>query len=118
MKVYLIWAVALAEEIDTTDRDRYIEKFPCAAKYEPFYLFPAEQEEVTALTCEVVDLSSKLLVESAEDKYNETDITYAEFDAMADELINQGFSGRAIVLSVAQGKYLKESRYPEPETGE
>lgn len=115
MKVYLVWATNLPEGVNTADRDRYVEQFPCAAKYEPFYLFPAEKSEVSKLACDVVDLSSKVLVEKAEDKTGADDITHAEFDAMADQLIGQGFSGRAIVLSVTQGRYLHQSRYAESE---
>lgn len=115
MKVYLIWAIDLPEEADTADRDRYLERFPNAAQYLPFHLFPANKSEVAELACEVVDLSDKSLVETAEEKSVETDLTYAEFDALADQLIGQGFSGRCIVLSVAQGRYLHQSRYAESE---
>lgn len=113
MKVYLIWAINLPEETDTKDRDRYLEKFPHAAQYLPFHLFPANYDEVANLTCNIVDLSGKALVETEEEKLTESDLTYAEFDALADQLIGQGFSGRCIVLSVAQGRYLHQTRYNE-----
>lgn len=109
MKCYLIWAINLPTETDTTDRDMYVERFPNAPQYSPFYLFPANYNEVMSLTCDVVDLSGKALVDVVDDA--DTQLSFASFDALADQLISDGFSGRCVVLSVQQGKYLHRTRY-------
>ena len=59
MKCYLIWAIELSADVDTTDRDMYYDRFPNAPQYPPFYLFPATIEELASLSCEVVNLSAK-----------------------------------------------------------
>jgi len=102
MKVYLIWAINLDPEIDTTDRDSYVEQRPNAAQYLPFWLFPEMKENIAGLTCPVVDLSDQVL---------EQDITHAAFLTMCDSLIVEERSGRCVVLSLAQGRYLYEQRY-------
>ena len=111
MKCYLIWAIELPTETDTTDRNRYREQFPNAPQYLPFYLFPANYNEVSELTCDVVDLSGKALVEAVDNA--ETEMTFMAFDALANQLINEGFSGCCVVLSVEQGQYLHLTRYSE-----
>ena len=111
MKCYLIWAVDLPAETNTTDRTRYLQRFPSAPKYGPFYLFPANHEEVAGLTCDVVDLSGKTLIHSVAD--NDCEMTFDSFNALANDLINEGFSGRCIVLSVQQGEYLHATRYSD-----
>ena len=112
MKCYLIWAIDLPATTDTADRDRYLQHFPRAPQYTPFYLFPATTDEIAGLSCEVVDLSGKALVDVVEDA--DTQKTFAAFDALADQLISEGFSGRCIVLSVQQGQYLHRTRYAAP----
>lgn len=113
MKCYLIWAVELPEETDTADRDRYIERFPNAAQYGPFYLFPAAYSEVAELTCPVVDLSSQVVSDD-----EGADLTEAAFLAIHDQMAQEKMTGRCVVLSVSQGKILHRERYApeEPET--
>lgn len=108
MKCYLIWAVDLPEETDTADRDRYIERFPDAAQYGQFYLFPAAYSEVTELTCQVVDLASQTVGDEA-------DLIEDEFLAIHDSMAQEEMTGRCVVLSVQQGKLLHKERYAPTE---
>lgn len=112
MKVYLIWAANLPEETDTSDRDHYIERFPNAPQYGPFYLFPANYTEVVDLTCPIVDLSVQVVGDDAD-----ADLTEAAFLAIHDQMTEEEMTGRCVVLSVNQGKLLRKERYApvEPE---
>lgn len=111
MKCYFIWAIDLPEETDTADRDRYLQCYPKAPQYQPFYLFPANSNDVINLKCDVVDLSAKALVETVAN--NKTEMTFSAFDTLADELISAGFTGRCVVLNVQQGQYLHLTRYTQ-----
>ena len=113
MKCYLIWAIDLPADVDTTDRDIHVGRSPNAPQYPPFYLFPATTGDIASLTCDVVNLSGKMLVDTV--NHPDSEMTFSAFDALADGLINAGFSGRCVVLSVQQGQYLHRTRYL-PET--
>lgn len=106
MKVYLIWATDLSEEIDTSDRDNLIH--PHTPKYGPFYLIPYEYEALSKLKCEVMDLSKIKIVDepSSEDEKTET-----EFLNLHDQLAATARTGKCVVLSVAQGRLLHKERY-------
>ena len=114
MKCYLIWAIQLPAETDTTDRDRYKSQLPNAPRYPPFHLFPATTGEISAMSCDIMDLSGSKLVETVNNP--KTEMTFVAFDELAHQLINEGFTGRCIVLSVQQGQYLHRTRYAPSST--
>ncbi|AYA64312.1 hypothetical protein [Alteromonas sp. RKMC-009] len=108
MKLY----AAYSKAVQTDQRDALIEAYPHAAVYGEHYLFPCSYEQLTGETNpNTVDLTGKRLVEEIE---TEHDMTFAEFDALCDQMLADE-TGREVLLSVQQGRYLKETRFTTEE---
>ncbi|MEE4292202.1 MAG: hypothetical protein V2J13_10680 [Cycloclasticus sp.] len=109
MKKYSLYS----QNVESTEREVMRELYPSSAEYLPFYLFPQTHEQAFGVPAsQIVDLSIYNFVDSAEDKLEPTDVTRAEFDAQADALLGSQHTGREIILSTTQGRYLRDTRYP------
>ncbi|QPG06943.1 hypothetical protein IT774_07520 [Salinimonas marina] len=103
-KVYAVYS----KTIPSPQRDTMLAAYPSAAQYGEHYLFPMSHEQLTGEahpTC--VDLSASVLVESDPQEGQQT---YKDFDALYDST-RPVDTTREVIVSVQQGRYLKESRY-------
>ena len=108
MKKYALYS----QDVSSTERETLLARFPQAAQYLPFYLFPQTHEQlIGAPAASLIDLSQYSLIDNVEDRVNENQMTYAEFDAYTNDLLAQEHTGREVILSVHQGRYLRDTRY-------
>ena len=97
MKKYSLYSTT----VESAEREALLSKYTQAATYLPFYLFAQTHEQAFGVPAVGgVDWSQHRLVDTEEDKSSDTDLTFAEFDAMSDALLAQEHQGIELICRI------------------